>query len=76
VSERTYELWNRGSANRCGEFADLPSALAAVARTLDKHGPAAIASLILGYDDGDGTGAGGIVAEGAALALLAQQEAP
>lgn len=71
MSGRTYELWDRESRNLCGEFTDLPSALASVARTLDKHGPAAIASLILGYDDGD-DGAGGIVAEGTALALLAE----
>lgn len=70
VSGRTYALWNRVSGNRCGEFASLAEVLAAVARTLGKHGPGAIASLVLRYDDGD-DGAGDVIVGGAALAALA-----
>ncbi|MDP9375955.1 MAG: hypothetical protein M3Q65_26600 [Chloroflexota bacterium] len=69
-----YEVWDYETGNCLGAYPDEGTALADVRATIQAHGPAAAASLVLltAPDDGDGTQ----IAAGAALARLAAAAAP
>lgn len=70
----TYELWDTDTRNRIAVFGDRATALAAVRRISDTQGRALAESMILGTEDDDGDGE--VIARGAGLVALAEQEAP
>ena len=49
-----YELWDGETANIVGAFESEAAAFAAVGRALQEHGPAYVASLVLGRENDDG----------------------
>lgn len=68
-----YELMELTSANVVGMYETREAALRDVAETLRLYGPDAVATLALGRNDAEGDGA--VIAEGPALAALAQKAA-
>ncbi len=66
----TYQLWDTDTRNLVAEFDTQEQALAAVKRTLEVDGRALAETLFLGVDEEGG--AGGVIAQGAALVALAQ----
>ena len=65
----TYQLWDTETRNLVAEFETREEALAAVKRTLEADGRALAETLFLGVDEEGG--AGGVIAQGAALVALA-----
>ena len=60
-----YEVWNAETANIVGAFDSEADALSAIGRVIEEHGPAYVASLILGVEDDDGEST--LIAEGVDL---------
>lgn len=69
-----YEVWDYDTGNCIGAYPDQGTALADVRATIQAHGPAASASLVLltAPDDGDGER----IAAGGELVQLAHADAP
>lgn len=70
----TYELWDTESRNLVAEFDTRHEAMLAVRHTLQTQGRRSVETLALGTEDGDGGGE--VIARGAGLVALAEQEAP
>jgi predicted metalloendopeptidase len=69
---QTYELWDTESRNMVAEFASRAEALIALYDALQAHGGQALEMLALSTEDGDGGGE--VVARGAGLVALIEQE--
>jgi len=68
-----FELWDAGNASLVGTFETQAAALAVVHRSLASFGPESVETLVLTAED-DTDGDPQVVAAGAALAALAQQQ--
>lgn len=69
---QTYELWDTDSRNMVAEFASRAEALLAVHAAVQAHGRQAVETLALSTEDGDGGGE--VIARGAGLVVLVEQE--
>ena len=69
----SYELWDGETRNVLGTYASEEAALAVIRNLLQKHGPGAIAGLLLGREDESGRST--LIAEGSALVRRAEAAA-
>lgn len=69
---QTYELWDTDARNMVAEFARRAEALTALYDAIQAHGRQALESLALSTEDGDGGGE--VIARGAGLVALIEQE--
>jgi len=68
----TYELWDTDSRNMVAEFTSRAEALVAIHDAIQAHGRQAVETLALSTEDGNGGGE--VVARGAGLVALIEQE--